>query len=745
MTDTVLVFEAASGLRVVLAIGLVGAVLVLTWMGLRGQVSRARRALLIGLRALAVVLLAVLFLEPALQERLLRPVQRRVVLAVDSSQSMALPGGDGRSRLDQAASFLADQRDALGALAQRFAFEAVEFDAESRPAAMGRLARRADGRRTDLGALLGQLAAEAGDDLAGVILVSDGADTQGLADLDAGQAWPGQLADILEAFPAPINTVAVGADGTFKDLSIERLAADDFAFIRNAVEVEVELRATGFEALTVPVLLEQGGRNLASTTVRLLPGAPQRVRLKFVPDRVGKFVYRVSVPVLPGESLPHNNSRTFVTRIIRDKIRVLHLVGRPSWDERFLRQELRRNPNIDLISFFILRTTTDAPGVRQDELSLIPFPVAELFGTELPTFDVVIFQNFNHGPYQVTLFLPQLAEYVSEGGAFLMVGGDLSFGSGGYAGTPLEEVLPVELASGPDVRIQEFRAVAAAAGGDHPVLDLGEGVSLDRLPPLGAFNQAQGLKPGAIVLLEHPFERAGSGRAPILALRDVGRGRSAALLTDGAWRWNFVHAGQGGTPRTYHRLINNLLRWLIRDPGLQAVSLRAGRASYLPDEPVRLVARLRGRSGPVEAWLEILDAAQDKVLERRAVELDAGGRAEVELERLPAGAYLARLEVRSQGQQVGRGEDAFVVSGAGREQARPRPRPELLARIAQSTGGRAIRAADGDVADLEFDPRDRYRVEASTSKPLLGRWWALLGLVALLVVEWFLRRRWGFA
>jgi len=51
-----------------------------------------------------------------------------------------------------------------------------------------------------------------------------------------------------------------------------------------------------------------------------------------------------------------------------------------------------------LISFFILRTPGDDPHSSQDELSLIPFPTQEIFQEQLKTFDLVIFQNFNHRP-----------------------------------------------------------------------------------------------------------------------------------------------------------------------------------------------------------------------------------------------------------------------------------------------------------------------------------------------------------
>ena len=136
--------------------------------------------------------------------------------------------------------------------------------------------------------------------------------------------------------------------------------------------------------------------------------------------------------MLAGEALASNNSQLFTVKVIRDRVRVLHVCGRPSWDQRFLRAMLRRDPNVDLVSFFILRTETDEQPWNRNELSLIPFPTYEIFEEQLQSFDLVIFQNFNYAPYGVEPYLAGIRDYVEEGGAIAMIGGDLSFASGGY-------------------------------------------------------------------------------------------------------------------------------------------------------------------------------------------------------------------------------------------------------------------------------------------------------------------------
>lgn len=101
---------------------------------------------------------------------------------------------------------------------------------------------------------------------------------------------------------------------------------------------------------------------------------------------------------------------TFLIRVIRDKVRVLQVSGQPSWDEKALRQMLKSNPNVDLISFFILRTQDDISMVPNDEMSLIPFPTRELFEEQLPSFDVIVLQNFEYLPYGIGEYLENLPE-----------------------------------------------------------------------------------------------------------------------------------------------------------------------------------------------------------------------------------------------------------------------------------------------------------------------------------------------
>ena len=215
------------------------------------------------------------------------------------------------------------------------------------------------------------------------------------------------------------------------------------------MKLEAVIRATGLARRQVEVTLTRDGRlvDVAQRAPRRRRHRGRRSAFDWTPDRPGNFVFEIATPVLAGEALSTNNKQVFTLKVIRDRVRVLHVCGRPSWDQRFLRSMLRLDPNVDLVSFFILRTETDDqpwnPG--GDVAHPLPRP-GDLRRAAAQSFDLLIFQNFNYGPsYKVEPYLPGLRDYVQSGGALAMVGGDLSFASGGYAQTALRDVLPVEL------------------------------------------------------------------------------------------------------------------------------------------------------------------------------------------------------------------------------------------------------------------------------------------------------------
>ena len=152
--------------------------------------------------------------------------------------------------------------------------------------------------------------------------------------------------------------------------------------------------------------------------------------------------------------------------------------------------------------------------------------------------------------------LKLLRDYVGAGGGLMMIGGYYSFqginAGARYRGTPIEEVLPVEILPWDDrVEVPEGFRPEIVGPPDHPVL-AGLGAEW---PMLLGLNEVRA-KASAELLARAPAEAGGH---PLLVLGTYGKGRAIAWTSDLGPHWappGFL-SWQG-----YGRLWRQCLAWL---------------------------------------------------------------------------------------------------------------------------------------------------------------------------------------
>jgi uncharacterized membrane protein len=738
---------------IAVAMGALLLALAVTAWGYRRQRRWWVKALLAGLRLLSLLAVLTVVLQPAIRLRNVTQIPNHVAIMVDVSRSMAVrEKKDGPTRIERAAALLKRSETRLKEWRERRVVQLYTFGAAVKAHGGGHEGLEASEPATHLWSAVSKVRQILqGKDLAAMIVISDG--------IDNGRFGTGPLPQaghrFLEGLEVPVHTAWVGQE-EIRDVALAEVFSDDFAFVRNAVRVEAEVVVSNIDADRITVTMETGGSVVAQRELKIHKGKSRyRVRLDFVPQQVGKYVYSVSTPLHAGEALATNNRRSIVMRVIRDRIRVLLVCGRPSWDERFLRRLLKRDPNIDLISFFILRTPSDLSLVPTTELSLIPFPTEELFQKELGSFDLVLLQDFNYKPYGIAPYLSHLRRFVERGGGLAMVGGDLSFSGGEYLGTPLAEVLPVKLlpSSGDPSRLiseEDFRPRLTRPGQDHPILQVGRTRRetqqiLAALPLLSGVNLVAGPAPGAAVLAVHPFLKARGKPMPVLATREVGKGRTMALTTDSSWYWAFRSVGAGGGRLAYDRFWRNTVRWLIKDPELKYLRIILQKNEVSLGTAVRAVIRAYNPDySPAQGLrvgYEVIRQPGGKGIAREATTNDEG---EIQLELSPPeeGAY--RLEARATiGGRETREDAVLLVEPAGPEEREPQATDSLLRKMSEVTGGRYLGRAE-TLPDLPFrDPRT-VRVNWRRDFELWSRWWSLLACIFFLGLEWLARRRFGY-
>ncbi|HWL84211.1 MAG TPA: hypothetical protein VNO21_00230, partial [Polyangiaceae bacterium] len=496
--------------------------------------------------------------------------------------------------------------------------------------------------------------------------------------------------------------------------------------------------------VTARELREDGPPALLASGLAEVKDGKASVDLTVTLDRAGVRILEVGIESPSGDAVPENDRRLLTLNVARERVRVLHVAGQPTNDVRALRQWLKSDASVDVVAFFILRTPSDMPMASQDDLALIPFPVNELFSVHLPSFDAVVLQDFDAQPYGLEQHLPALARYVRAGGGLIMVGGPNSFVAGGYAGTPLGEVLPVSIDGTPGATAADtapFVPSWTEPGRSAPVLGLLRAVVGDELPTMPGANVLGDVRPGGVVLWTHPTRTTKSGAPmPVLAIGDQGDGRSIALGVDGGWMFEFSELGARTAGRGHGALWDGLLGWLMRDPRFEPaqVDLPEG---CIADVPTTLRVRTAGRAlkgGTVALDVTRLDKPGLAPVHFEKPAADDDTPLEFALPKLPAGGYSARLRLGS-GPTTRRD---FACEAGGDEWADTRPDPERLRALADATGGTFAFAED--VGKIRL-PKPTVVSAERHVVPIAPPWtWTLLA-ATLLGAHWFMRRRGGLS
>lgn len=677
----------------------------------------------------------------------------KVIVLSDVSRSMALPQNGKSPRSETRDTAVAEiAKKAKEARLHVLGFgDGAAFPLAAKPGEAA--SRESNAPRSDLTAALRALASSAEERPQAIVVVSDGR-----LDDPGEDASKEQLQALGRDLKVPIHTVATTSTSP-ADASVRRVSAAGAAVAHVPLPLKVEVGCAGglsCDELTVTAreLREDGPPALLATGLSHLKDGKGTVDLAVTLDRAGARILEIAITPPSGDTVPENDRRLLTFNVARERVRVLHVAGRPTSDVRALRQWLKSDASVDVVAFFILRTQSDTPNARQEDLSLIPFPVDELFTEHLPSFDAVVLQDFDAQPYGLERHLPQLARYVKTGGGLIMVGGQNSFVAGGYANTPLAEVLPVTLDGSPGATAADVANVVPAWTDDGraaPLLSPLHDVVGEELPQMPGSNVLGDVRPGGLVLWSHPTRTTKSGSPmPILAIGDQGDGRSIALGIDGAWELEFSQLGARTSGRGYGALWDGLLGWLMRDPRFEPGQLELV-APCVADTPTKLRVRLpsggtaRGadpdaKSKEMIVELRRLDK-QDVAPIRVEVPKRAAGSTsavEVALPPLAAGGYTARLKLGA-GPTTRRD---FACESGGDEWADSRPDRERLRALATATGGSFHDATDDLTLPL---PKPAVVSAERHVVPLAPSWaWSLAAAIAL-GVHWFARRRSGLS
>jgi uncharacterized membrane protein len=718
-----------------------------TYRGL-SAVDRVRdRALLIGLRLAAFAVLLVCLLRPTLVLKAAVPQQNFLGVLVDDSQSMAIADRDGQPR----SAFVQQQFSGpnaalLTALSQKFVVRFFSFSSNA-----GRVGSpselKFDGTATRLGQALDRARDElAGLPLAGLVMVTDGADTSDAA-LDDTLAS-------LKARSIPVFTVGVGQDRFARDIQLTRIETPRSVLKGTALVVDLVVSQTGYAGQTVPLTVEDDGRIVNTEQVTLpADGESATVKVRFTAKEPGARLFRFTIPTQPGEQVTQNNVRDALIQVNDRVEKILYYEGEPRAEMKFVSRAVEDDKNLQVVT--LLRTAENKyyrqhVSSADEVISGFPKTREELFAYRAVILGSVEAASFT--PDQLRM----IADFVNKrGGTLLMLGGRRAFAEGGWGGTPVGEVLPVTLEAANPKYLSELSVRPTRAGGTFPVTQIagdekGSAAKWDAMPIVTAVNPVRLVKPGATVLLTATDNRR--QEQVVLAYQRYGRGKAVAMPIQDSWMWR-MDAKVPVTDTTHQMFWRRLVRWLV-DGVPDQVNVTTTTDRVDPGEPVRLAAEVMDgayvevNDSQVVATVTSPSGKVDEIRMDWTVTRDGDYRASFVPEE--TGVYTVAVnatraaEGGRDAKKLGTATMNVRVSAGDAEFFDAAMRAPLLKRVAEETGGRFFTAATAASLPeaISYSGRGVTVVEERELWDMPVLFIALVGLIA---GEWGVRRTKGLA
>ena len=676
---------------------------------------------------IAILLIAALF-EPVWSREQRDTSKGKLLTLLDVSSSMDVADDGRQSRAARARLILDVIRENLPGDVK---LEELHFDTQLRkpndpPKSPGQ-------RGTDFAGSLVALAERADvSGCLGVVALTDGGDEK---------VQPAKLP------AAPLSIIGIGAaPSRWNDVAIAEVQTPPTVEAETEFEVAVDLEARagggGFadrlRSVTVTLEREQAGTwNKLDSRTTDLSLKRARVRFKTSSKETGLQRYRVAASPLPGEVSYLNNTRTFTLDAQKKSLHVLYFTRELGMDFKMLRSELGRDPGISFTALF--RTLNERFTVQGDRLAgddelEAGFPTSE---PTLKLYDCVIIGSFPAADW-TDAQAKTLVKHIENGGAVVFLGGEKSFGRGGYGATPLAPLFPWSTTDGEAALATGVFPVSVPATAAGQAIMSGVRESLERAgASVESLNQVGGVKLGATVLLS---ANVGVRNAPLVAVQSFGKGKAMAIASNTLWKW----ATRSEELRTAFGLF---WRQSVRDltgktEGGRLLQVRWNKDGYRPGEQAVAEVRVPGQQAAKEARLSasLGFGAQTGGLEIEPVAAQPGVY-NVKMQFRERGEYVFRV-VAYQGDKVmDTYEKTLPIAPLLAEGAHLEVDDEYLKKLAEKGGGGYAREADVDQFVRKL-ATGLWQKTVTVEAPLAekGPWYAI-AILGILVLEWILRRR----
>jgi hypothetical protein len=511
---------------------------------------------------------------------------------------------------------------------------------------------------------------------------------------------------------APVYTIALGDTTLKRDLMIQQVNHNQLAYLNNTFPVEVNIDGRKLQGKSSVLRIEKNGKLLETRPINITGNSfLKKEEFRFKADESGIQRYRVTLSPVEGEFTQANNVRDFFIEVLDSRQKVLILADAPHPDIAAIRFSLQQNENYE-----------------------VDVQMGNNFNGTTKPYSLVVMHQLPSKNNPATKILNEVQTHGTP--VWFIAGQNTNIQSLNQA----QGILQFSNSRGGSNDAQP------RLNKDFSLFTLSEELmaASTSLEPLQVMNAGIKVQPQATVLFN---QRIGSvdTQFPLLAFSSSVDKKQAVLAGEGIWRWRL----QSFAEKQDHSLFDNFLSRIV-----QYLSVRTERRnlrivtsnSFAENESVTFEAEVYNAAYELvntpDVSLTIIDENGKKfpytfTRTTSAYRLDAG--------LLNAGEYKYEALTNVSGKQY-QASGRFIVRPVVSELINTTADHNLLKTWAERNQGKMVQAAQiATLPDLIGKREDVKPVSHSETRleELIRIEWIFVILLALLSVEWFLRRRNG--
>ncbi len=670
--------------------------LVYAWLLYRQPVQLADkfRYILFAVRTIVVTFIALLLVSPLVKSVSYNPQKPLVLVLQDNSQSVNMFKSPGQTAPAAVIDGLSGLKQQLG---DGYNVQEFHFDKDL----SNGFDKGFNGKQTNISQALHQLNDKfVNQNIGAIVLATDGLYNQGTD--------PQYEA---KNFKNSIYTVALGDTVAKRDLLIGNVNYNKTAFLGNDFEIEILTEAYQSKGENIRLNITEDGRQVSSQNLPVTSNSFQKqVTVKLNADKKGLRKFNISIAPVKNEISTQNNSETVYIDVLDAKQKILLLYEAPHPDISVIKQSIENNKNYELKASLV----SDLANVKPADYNLVIL-------------------------YQLTPASNSIVQNIikSKLPLWYIVGGQTDLGN-------FNSQQKVTRINSSRLEMQE---VFAQPVNDFTAFTLSDSSrkKIAALPPLLAPYGSYTLPPPGDVLLK---QRIGSVETafPLLSFADEGGQRIGVLNGEGLWRWQLAEFQTYGNHHAMEELFGQGVQYLTANANRQRFIVYTAKHVFDEGENVLINAELYNDAleliNTPDVRIELKnDAGKDYSFlfsrDDKSYQLDAGT--------LPVGEYNYTATTKN-------GDKSFTATGQltvkplNLESRQSAANHQLLNTIAKQSGGKMLMPSEVNQLSALIRKNENIKTVVYEDKhynDIIDVKWVFIIILALLGLEWFLRKREG--